>query len=82
MPWGGAYIQTFPQGLRQVKLVNTCPLDNFLFMMSTWYAESLSTVQRMAIETNVKDALIRSIELIKADCFADAKVAWMSVFPG
>lgn len=76
MPWGG----TFQVQNETFRIVNSCPIDNYLFMFANWFHNNIDELLNFPIQQQVKECLVTSIHLITERMYGSAKAKWMSNF--
>jgi len=79
-PWGGAVVVPH-QG--QVKLVKTCPIDNFLtifYVLMKRHDKFMQYLKRSPEPYSV--TLITICQMFDNGDFAEGKCAWLKLFPG
>jgi len=75
-PWGGLY----KCGSLRIKLVNTCPIDNFLTLFSLNIEEN-SFLWRELENSPYASTLLQVISLYKKNKFPEAKIRWLEQMP-
>lgn len=67
--WGGE----LPFGAQQIKMVNTCSIDNWLFLLSHLIAERPATVQKLKELYSEEKSFLRLMRFISNKLFSAAK---------